>query len=54
MKFFIFFKSRSRIIRRYLAIKKENDLLREKVIRLERQLTLTKLQVIAVRKKILP
>jgi len=54
MKLLLFFKSRRRIIERYLAIKKENNSLRDKIAKLEQQVALYKLHEIAVRKKLSP
>ena len=54
LKLILFFKSRRKVIERYLKIKEENYILRERINRLEQQLALYKLQEIAARKKIPP
>ena len=50
MKLILLFTRRSRIIQRYLAIKKDNKILRENNGRLEQEVALYKLREIARKK----
>ena len=54
VKLILLFRRRQKIIKRYLAVKRENYFLRERNNKLEQQIALYKLQEIAVRKKALP